>query len=69
MQQLWDSGQGDALLTHVLILKGQAYLLFAHAPHTQRVQTHAYQEFWEVVRRAVTKYADPQLAMLIMDAN
>ena len=61
VQQLWDSGRGDALLTHVLIPKGQACLLFAHAPHAQRVGSNAYQEFWEEAWRAITKYADPQL--------
>ena len=45
VQQLWDSGRGDALLTQVLVPKGQAYLLFAHAPHTQKVGKHAYQDY------------------------
>jgi hypothetical protein len=67
--QLWDSGRGDALLTQVLIPKGKAYVLFAHAPHTQKVGVEEYREFWEEVWRAVTKWADPQLTMLIMDAN
>ena len=42
VQQLWDSGRGDALLTQVHVPKGQAYLLFAHAPHTHKVGKHAY---------------------------
>ena len=49
--------------------KGQACLLFAHAPHTQKVGKHAYQEYWEEVWRAIVKYADPQLTMFVMDAN
>ena len=69
LQQLWDSGRGDALLTQVLTPKGQAYLLFTHAPHTQRVGTQEYQEFWEEVWRAIAKYTDPQLTVLMMDAN
>ena len=49
VQQLWDSGSGDALLAQVLVPKGQAYILFAHAPHAQKVGRHAYQEYWEEI--------------------
>ena len=53
----------------MLVPKGQAYILFAHAPHAQKVGRHAYQEYWEEIWRAIVKYADPQLTLFVMDAN
>ncbi len=53
----------------MLTPKGQAYVLFSHAPHVQKVGVKKYQEYWQGAWEAVKKYADPQETAVIMDAN
>ena len=45
IHQLWESGEGDALLIQVLTPKGNGYMYFGHAPHVGKVGVLGYREF------------------------